>query len=68
MVPCGRTCKGGLRIDRTVGRIVVSRRRTHRNVKVCSCNITTYNVDKQIEIVVSMLIYRRRNVLYGIKI
>jgi len=68
MVPCGRTCKGGLRIDRTVGRIIASRRRMHRNVKVCYRNITAHNVDKQIEIVVSMLIYRRRNVLYGIKI
>jgi len=63
MVPRGRTCKGGLRVDGTVGRIMVTQRRMHRNVKVGSRNITTYNVDKQLETVVSMLIYRRRTVL-----
>jgi len=51
MVPRGRTCKGGLRVDGTVGRIMVTQRRMHRNVKVGSRNITTHNVDKQIEIV-----------------
>lgn len=63
MVPRDRTYKGGLRIDRTVGRIIISQCRMHRNVKIGYRNITTYNVDKQIEIVVSMLIYRRRNAL-----
>ncbi len=63
MVPRGRTCKGGLRIDGAVGRIIVSRRRMHRNVKVGYRNITAHNVDKQIETVVSMLICRRRTVL-----